>query len=47
MTNYKFNLIALIVIPVGIWLGYTHRIDWWVLGFMALSNCKLTIKWTA
>ena len=36
----KFNLFAIITIPMAIWLGATDRISWWVIVFIFLVPCQ-------
>lgn len=40
----KVNLFSIILIPLSLWLGFTGRIDWWIIGFVWLSHIDFYVK---
>lgn len=37
----SINLFALLMIPLSLWLGFTNRIDWWIIIFVWLMEIHL------
>lgn len=33
-----------IMIPLSLWLGFTGRINWWIIIFVWLMGCELIFK---
>jgi len=40
----SINLVALITIPFSIWLGFSGRVDWWLIGLIWLMGLELNLK---
>ena len=39
----SINLVSIVTIPLILWLGFTNRVDWWVILLIVLLNIKIEI----
>jgi hypothetical protein len=40
----SINIAVFVIVPFAIWLGYTGRVDWWVIGFVAATHFSIDLK---
>ena len=40
----SINILAPIIIALGLWLGFTGRVSWWILLFIVVSDLAITAK---
>ena len=45
MKNYTVNIFSLISVPLTIYLGYTGKVDLWVIVLIITYGIKFNITW--
>jgi len=41
----SLNLAIVIIGPLGIWLGSTGRVSWWIIVLIFISCCRVNFEW--
>ena len=44
MKTLTINLMIIVTIPLSLWLGFTGRVDWWVILLILLFDMKIPFQ---